>query len=60
MLELARSYLGDELRVIFYVVRMRAFPNKRYEGVWHQDADYLGAGLGRSEPLTRNTLNFGT
>ena len=50
MLDLAQSYLGDELRVIFYVVRMRAFPNKRYESVWHQDADYLGAGLGRSEP----------
>lgn len=29
---------------------MRAFPNKRYESLWHQDAGYLGAGLGRSEP----------
>ena len=31
MLDLAQSYLDDELRVIIYVIRMRAFPNKLYE-----------------------------
>ena len=50
MLDLAQSYLDDELRVIIYVVRMRAFPNKLYESLWHQDAGYLGAGRGRLEP----------
>ena len=28
---------------------MRAFPNKLYESLWHQDAGYLGAGRGTSE-----------
>ena len=49
LLDLAQSYLGDELRVIIYVVRMRAFPNKLYESLWHQDTGYLGAGRGTSE-----------
>ena len=49
MLDLAQSYLGDEMRVIVYVVRMRAFPNEKYQSLWHQDAGYLGAGRGASE-----------
>ena len=49
LLDLAQFYLGDELRMIIYVVRMRAFPNKLYESLWHQDTGYLGAGRGTSE-----------
>ena len=49
MLDWAQSHLGDELRVIICVVRMRAFSNKLYESLWHQDAGYLGAGQGRLE-----------
>ena len=50
MLDLAQSHLGDELRMIIYVVRMRAFSNKLYECLLYQDAGYLGAGQGRLEP----------
>lgn len=49
ILDLVQSYLGDEIRLLVYVVRMRAFRHQKYQSLWHQDAGYLGAGRGQSE-----------
>ena len=42
ILDLVQSYLGDEIRLLVYVVRMRAFRHQKCQSLWHQDAGYLG------------------